>query len=502
MPSIEQTPTLAHAGTGMPDTKLETVLHRVDSKMDFVSLDDTCEEMEKSIIPGTPKAVSSIGFAIDIDGVLFQNGGKYNEPLPNPIRLLTNRLYRSQEYGLTELRKELKLPSLLPYQLIHRLTPFKYLVPKFGHKPVLVIGSDRYDNRSIAQSLGFTDVYLPEDFYEVYPKLASKAFSTSTRRDPASRAERLRDGLHTKGPDVEISAILVFSSGSRLKTDEDLSPNKLLVQILKSHSGDLRIESRFNGTTFFPNNGYQQTHATPKIYYETCYHKYEDFRESLERDWEAETGRPVLLHQIEVGGEPANPMYSYADKMLRQYQRELHGEDVKDFERVVMIGDTPECDMRGANRHKMTPGQGDKWKSVLVASGSHDFQKEGMPEGEDRPDAVADDFSGAVISSLSTFGLDTGPFEGCENVEECEWQDCSDSDGSEDDEDNMVEVEMGIGDDNDSSEHVNDDEEDEETENSGDSENEELLEDGDDSEKDWIRKDLAVSFFSLDLYPS
>ncbi|KAG4433815.1 hypothetical protein IFR05_010697 [Cadophora sp. M221] len=433
MPSIEDTHKMAQSDTWMSDTGLETVVSRVENKLDHVALDDTWKEIEENTIPLTPKAGSSIGFAIDLDGVLFHKGDNkvgYDEPLPGalatlkrlenlkvPFVLLTNRIYRSGKRGSAQLKKALKLQSLSPYQLIHRLTPFKYLVPLFGHKHVLVIGSNLHNYRKLAKSLGFKDVYLPEDFYEVYPELASKAFSTSRRQDLASRAQTLRENLHAKGPDVEISAILVFCSDGPVGADEDLSsPNKLLVQILKSESGDLRIKE-----------------TRQKIYYETCYTEYEDFRKSLERDWEAETRRPALLHQFEVGGKPAAPMYSYADEMLREHQQELHGDDVEDFERVVIIGDTPECDMRGTNRHKMTRGQGDKWKSVLVASGSHDFGADGMPEGEDRPDAVADDFSEAVISSLRTFGVDFGPLEDSEDDDKSEW---SYGYGSEDEEEN------------------------------------------------------------------
>ncbi|KAH7360953.1 hypothetical protein BKA65DRAFT_195657 [Rhexocercosporidium sp. MPI-PUGE-AT-0058] len=450
----EQTLTMAQSHADMPDTKLEPVMrHRVNSKMDLVSMNDTCDKIEKSIIPSNSKAASSIAFAIDIDGVLFKYKGEMNRPLPGalatlkrlqdlqiPLVLLTNRMYCTPEFGLEELRKTLGLPSLSPSQLINPITPFKLLVPQFGRKPVLVIGHASDPNRSLAESLGFTDVYTPEDFYEVYPKLAPKAFSSVKPSKSSPRAKKLHEGRHTKGPHVEISAILVFGCGSQVFQDEDVSPNKLLVQILKSHSGDLRIESRANGKNFLPNKGYQQTYA-PKVYYEACHPRYRHFRALLEHAWKAETGRP-LLHQIEVGGKPAAPMYHYAEKMLREHQRELHGDDADalEIEKVVMIDDTPEYDMRCVNLWNERSGKGDKWRRVLVASGAHDFVREGLPGGDDRPDSVADDFSEAVVAALDSHGVYFGTIEDSEDAKDsggCEWQDREKDEDSENDGDSQ-----------------------------------------------------------------
>ncbi|XMA08550.1 hypothetical protein WAI453_001341 [Rhynchosporium graminicola] len=383
------------------------------------------EEIKKSIIVLPLKIVPTVAFAIDIDGVLLNK----HDPLPGalatirklhdikiPFVLLTNRLYYGTYAGTMDLRKSLALPTLRPSQLIFCLTPFKLLLPRCFDKPVLVVdfnGERNRTNRKVMTTMGFQDVYIPEDFYEVYPEVAPAAFFNSKPWDPATRAREIRDCRSNEGSKVEISAILVFGTGdSSLSPAEEFarSPNKLLTQILKSQSGDLREPARSNGDKSFPNDGYQQSHA-PMIYYEISSNEYQRWRRQLQLDWKKETGRD-LLHQHEIGGKPASSMFTYAKKMLDKQQKILYGEYANSVEKIVMIGDTPSCDVTGTNWYKKRPGQGDAWKSALVEGGTWNKERDGVPKQLDAPNFLAPGIEAAVRWGLETFGMgDPGTLE-------------------------------------------------------------------------------------------
>ena len=187
--------------------------------------------------------------------------------------------------AITDLSKILNLPSLSPEQLIQLPTPFRKLVLKYRRKAVLVFspGLDEDEDervREYADSLGFEDVFTPRDYYAVWPHLAPTGYipgSPPNRTSP--QAKRLFNTRNQKGPAVEIKAILVFGqvdpkapNGKHTLQNGVVTceggkgslgrgyqmPTKLLIPILKSHTGDIRIPSPFNGKKCLPNEGWGQ----------------------------------------------------------------------------------------------------------------------------------------------------------------------------------------------------------------------------------------------------
>jgi ribonucleotide monophosphatase NagD (HAD superfamily) len=94
------------------------------------------------------------------------------------------------------------------------------------------------------------------------------------------------------------------------------------------------------------------------------------FKAALEGVWKSVTGGAHLtLTQI---GKPHPQTYLYAERVLQKHRRELlhrhHGEkSISRLNRVYMIGDNPESDIRGANEFKSPDGT--EWNSILVKTG-------------------------------------------------------------------------------------------------------------------------------------
>ncbi|KAK0124607.1 hypothetical protein ONS95_009556 [Cadophora gregata] len=260
-----------------------------------------------------------------------------------PYEISTNYQYDPEELddAVTDLRNMLGVQGFEKRQLVQCPTPFRKHVLKCRRRAVLVIGvpsrprsetsrdsgshmTDKNDGagkdendderekaREFAHSLGFEDVYTPDDYYAVYPNLAPAG--CKPRRRMSAEAKKLYDGRNQKGPCVEIKAILIVNpnskglSNSPSENNDDsnaeckgtgqglntILPTKLIIPILKSHTGDLRIESPFNGKRGLPNEGWQQVWA-PKVWFDGVglgKERYEGFKGELEREWWGETGR-------------------------------------------------------------------------------------------------------------------------------------------------------------------------------------------------------------------
>ncbi|PVH68869.1 hypothetical protein DL98DRAFT_599154 [Cadophora sp. DSE1049] len=243
-----------------------------------------------------------------------------------PFVLTTNYQYDTQELGeggeaITDLRNILGVEELEARQLVQCPRVFRELVLRFRRKSVLVFSpgsesgagfEDDEKVRDFAESLGFEDVYMPDDYYAVYPNLAPAGYKLP--RQISSQARKLKLGMNQKGPCVEIKAVLVFGHPKpNERQNEDKTegeegyhmPTKFLIPILKSHAGDLRTESPFNGKKCLPNNGYQQAWA-PKVWFDGVglgVERGERLRREMEKVWWGETGREELRGCFVLGGE-------------------------------------------------------------------------------------------------------------------------------------------------------------------------------------------------------
>lgn len=93
------------------------------------------------------------------------------------------------------------------------------------------------------------------------------------------------------------------------------------------------------------------------------------FRAALEGVWSATTSGTAPL-QCTVIGKPYALTYNYAERVLLKHRAELlrhHDEIIPELERVFMIGDNPESDIRGANTFQSP--RGTDWTSILVKTG-------------------------------------------------------------------------------------------------------------------------------------
>jgi ribonucleotide monophosphatase NagD (HAD superfamily) len=82
-------------------------------------------------------------------------------------------------------------------------------------------------------------------------------------------------------------------------------------------------------------------------------------------------------------------------------------EGVGGLKRVYMVGDNPESDIAGANRHVSELGT--EWVSVLVRTGVWSAERGGKLVGELKPRAVVDDVMGAVEWALRREGWTNAP---------------------------------------------------------------------------------------------
>ncbi|KAL2074885.1 hypothetical protein VTL71DRAFT_8664 [Oculimacula yallundae] len=397
----------------MPDPTSQIVTRLPSNK-------DTVEEIEKSDIVAPQNVTSRIGFAIDIDGVLMKHPNKNQLPASG-CAVYTSKTARPKNSIRPSHQSHVHFSRA--WKLILRRTPFKFLLPQHKYKPVLAIGHRGTDTRWTAEHLGFQDVYVPKDFYEVYPDLTPKALSKKKYTNPGSRAENIRKGFSSNGVRVEIGAILIFGSGDTMYGPVEKlkawSPNKLILQLLKSASGDLGDPTSFNGDKSSPDDNYQQSSA-PKVFWDTGFNAYHDFRMSFEKAWERETGLdPELCRQYEVGGKPSETVFRYASMMLKRRQRELHGESAKRLEKIIMVGDTPKCDIKGVNYHKVSSDEEKIWKTVLVESGSWD-KVDGFLDKWETPDVVVRGVEEAVRWGLETHGQTSEEIEATEDSKDSE----------------------------------------------------------------------------------
>jgi HAD superfamily hydrolase (TIGR01456 family) len=304
----------------------------------------------------------ALGFVFDIDGVLLR--GKVALPtatasLQRLARARVPYIFLTNGGGETEAAKAASLSRLLGVpvhaeQLVLSHTPMRPLCRTLAEKRVLLLGCR--DVRGVAASYGLQRVVTPEDLLaadeHVYPFLKAAP---------------------KRMVDEQFAAVLCFhdpnSWGLELQCTLDV------------------LRGGGDGTTqavpMFASNGdltFAGAHAVPRL-------AAGSFHVALRAVWAATVSATAPL-EINMFGKPTAATFSFARAQLARWaaladahnahagiaggaaqlfesERGDAGLDAAatDFEKIIMVGDNPLADIRGAN------AAGAPWVSVLVRSG-------------------------------------------------------------------------------------------------------------------------------------
>jgi HAD superfamily hydrolase (TIGR01456 family) len=206
---------------------------------------------------------------------------------------------------------------------------------------------------------------------------------------------------------LKFDAIFVFNDPRDWALDA-----QIIMDLLLSKEGILGTYSSKNGDTTLPNNGWQQDNqpklyfSNPDMYWASAYHLPRigqgGFQAAIQGIWDATTGGAKL--DKTVIGKPHSHTYEYSETVLNRHRAELLGgreqvkRSVSKLERVFMIGDNPESDIRGANEFKSPIGT--EWTSVLVRSGVY---REGSIPAY-KPKVIVDDVLEGIKWALKQEG--------------------------------------------------------------------------------------------------
>ncbi|TVY57665.1 putative CDP-alcohol phosphatidyltransferase class-I family protein [Lachnellula cervina] len=328
-----------------------------------------------------PDSVSGFAFAFDIDGVLLRSAAPipgapealaflYNHNIP--FILLTNGGGKHESARVAELSKKLGVP-LTEENFVQSHTPFKQLVGGLQDKTILVTGGDGDQCRKVAEKYGFKNVVTPGDIIMECPaiwpfnQIFSDYYKSATR--PLPTPINHTNPAHS----LKIDAVFVFNDPRDWALD-----TQIILDLLLSKNGVLGTTSEKNGDPSLPNNGWQQDgqpqlfFSNPDLFWATSYHMARlgqgGFQASLQGVWDATTNGAALKRTII--GKPHAATYEYAERVLDKYRAQMlgaHGGRVGQLDRVFMVGDNPESDIRGANDFKSAHGT--EWTSILVKTG-------------------------------------------------------------------------------------------------------------------------------------
>ncbi|KAF4973451.1 hypothetical protein FSARC_276 [Fusarium sarcochroum] len=352
--------------------------------------------------PQFMSAILDIDGRRSIDGVLLRE----SQPLPGatetlqylqdhqiPFILLTNGGGKHEDERVQDLSHKLKV-KISAEQFVQSHTPFKGLASELHDKTILVTGSDAAKIRNIAEQYGFKRVVTPADILKSYPNiwpfnpLMSSIYEDSGRILPDKK--------------LKIDGIFVYNDPRDWALDI-----QLIVDLLLSENGVLGTYSTKNGRDDLPNRGWQSEgqpplyFSNPDLFWATAYHLPRfgqgAFQGAMYGVWKQVTGGLDL--KCRVIGKPHRQTYEYAERVLnlrRAAMLEQAGTtEASGLQRVYMIGDNPESDIRGANEYESVEGA--SWKSILVKTGVWD-QERGSPSYV--PSSIADNVSAAVKWAL------------------------------------------------------------------------------------------------------
>ncbi|KAG9235538.1 HAD-like domain-containing protein [Amylocarpus encephaloides] len=363
--------------------------------------------------------MSSFAFAFDIDGVLLRSSTlipgasealKYLHDNNIPFILLTNGGGKHESTRVVELSKKLGVP-LTEENFVQSHTPFKQLVEgdeseSLKDKTILVTGGDGNKCRNIAEMYGFKNVVTPGDILVSYPSIWP--FNQSFSEHYINNARPLPRSVDYENPStsLKIDAVFVFNSPRDWALD-----SQIILDLLLSKDGVLGTYSQKNGDSSLPNNGWLQDcqpklfFSNPDLFWATNHHLPRigqgGFQASLQGVWDATTGGATLDKTII--GKPHAATYKYAERVLNKHRTQLLGGEgehkkVIRLNRVFMVGDNPESDIRGANEFKSSHGA--EWSSILVKTGVY---REGTKPAYE-PTVIVDDVMEAVKWGLQEEG--------------------------------------------------------------------------------------------------
>lgn len=357
-------------------------------------------------------------FNLSIDGVLLRS----SKPIPGaadslallkeqniPFILLTNGGGKHETERVAEISEKLNVP-LDTSVIVQSHSPFAELVKgvddasALEHKCVMVAGGDGDNCRKVAEQYGFKNVVTPGDIFMANPSVWP--FSKNWADYYKTFARPLPKPLDPTDPNrgLKIDAVFVFNDPRDWALD-----TQVIMDILLSSQGHLGTLSAKNGQTDLPNHGYQQDNqphlyfSNPDLWWAAAYPLPRlgqgGFREALEGVWAATTGGPSKGIELKktVIGKPYQGTYEFAERQLRRNRSRIFGgaADLPPLQRVYMVGDNPESDIRGANSYRSEVGS--SWHSILVRTGVYSG---GEPAWA--PQTVADDVQKGVQWALKT----------------------------------------------------------------------------------------------------
>ncbi|KAI9662171.1 MAG: hypothetical protein M1831_002867 [Alyxoria varia] len=385
---------------------------------------------------------------------------KYLNSRHIPFLLLTNGGGYHEEERAGKLQQELGIP-INADMIIQSHTPFAGLeeLKKCDDGAALVVGGEYGNCQAVARKYGFKHVVTPSELYVQNPNIwpFSRVLSSYHEAAAAQPPNSLTGGMNnltdpnTTPPastHLKISSILVFNDPRDWGLDLSL-----ITDLLLSRQGYLGTISDLNGRDDLPNRGYQQDgqpslfFSNPDLWFASTWHLPRlgqgGFRAALEGLWRGVTGggggdeedggdgsnnrvKGVEL-KCKTFGKPSTETFAFAEARLSSL-RANNNSTAKDtatresiskapsapssggsspddapapapapLKDVVMVGDNPESDIRGANSFHSPHGT--RWSSALVRTGV--YRGPGPPRWE--PTTVVEDVWEAV-----RWGVDRG----------------------------------------------------------------------------------------------
>ncbi|KAJ5095657.1 hypothetical protein NUU61_005013 [Penicillium alfredii] len=362
--------------------------------------------------------IPNFAFAFDIDGVLLRS----SKPIPGaadslallkdhgiPFILLTNGGGKHETERVAEISNKLQVP-LDPSVIVQSHSPFAELVKgadeasSLENKCIMVVGGDGDNCRRVAEQYGFKNVITPGDVFMANPSIwpFSKNFNNYYETFARPLPKPVDPTDPTKG--LKVDAVFVFNDPRDWALD-----TQVVMDLLLSSQGHMGTLSEKNGRTDLPNHGYQQDgqpplyFSNPDLWWAAAYPLPRlgqgGFREGLEGVWAATTGGPSKGIELKktVIGKPYQGTYEFAERQLLRNRATTFGDatDLPPLQRVYMVGDNPESDIRGANSYRSEVGS--NWHSILVRTGVYSG---GEPAW--MPQTVADNVQKAVEWALKS----------------------------------------------------------------------------------------------------
>ncbi|EON98762.1 putative had superfamily protein [Phaeoacremonium minimum UCRPA7] len=325
-----------------------------------------------------------------------------------PFILLTNGGGKHESERVADLSSKLGV-SLTTDNFVQSHTPFQELTTKLTDKTIFVTGSNADKARTIAQSYGFKSVVTPADILMAYPDVWP--FDPLMKEVYAKTAQPLPKPIYQPGTGMKeeealkIDAMFVFNDPRDWALDIQLISDMLL-----SRQGYLGTYSTKNGDASLKNGGWQQD-GQPALFFSnadllwsTGYHLPRfgqgAFQAAVAGVWSRVTGGKHELVRTSIG-KPYSSTYSYAERVLNAYRKDILAKQGHDASRVgalgavYMVGDNPESDIAGANDFRSDDGT--EWYSILVRTGVWSPERGEMLH---EPKVIVDDVKAAVQWAL------------------------------------------------------------------------------------------------------